>query len=203
MKKKKIEGEIPDVGEFENFLKVFGFKRTDGSIYGLLVLSPDPLSSEQIGKSLGLSQGAVSQGLKNLALWGAITSRYSSQERAQLHTATTDSLSIVATIFQKREQGAVQSFRRANELARDRFLSEGADPQSPRIQRLNSNITTCEFAEVIMEFVLRLSQSGLMHSQYSKLIHALPKTLSLLSEGTKSLMNFRKQIVSRISERML
>ena len=145
----KNSNRDPNIAHYEEFLKAVGFKRSDGSIFGLLALSAEPLSSEDIGRSLGLSQGAVSQGLKNLAHWGAIESRYSSQKRAQLHGAVNDSLTIVSTIFQKREKGAIETFRRANEAARDRFLSDGAKPESERIVRLNSYVTTCEFAQVV------------------------------------------------------
>src|SRR5687768_210706 len=133
-----------DVAPFEEFLKVIGFKRSDGAIFGLLALSDVPLTSEEIGNALGLSQGAVSQGLKNLTHWGAIESRYSSEKRKQLHSGVVDSLSIVSTVFRKREQGAIESFRHAMENARNRFLAEGDDVDSDRVRRLNSYITTCE-----------------------------------------------------------
>src|SRR5436190_1140936 len=44
---------------FEQFFKTFGFKRVHGRIWGLLVLSGQPLSAREISLSLGLSQGAT------------------------------------------------------------------------------------------------------------------------------------------------
>ncbi len=197
--KSKIERH-PDIAHFEDFLKAVGFKRSDGSIFGLLVLSAEPLTSEEIGKALGLSQGAVSQGLKTLAHWGAIESRYSSARRAQLHGAVSDSLSIVATIFSKREKGAIEAFRLANESARNRFLTEGDHDESERIKRLDSYVTTCEFAQVIMEFAILLSRGGLQLSQYSKVIRGLPKVLGAMVQGTKALSGMRNQIVARVEK---
>lgn len=203
-KKTKVEKSInrdPNIVNYEEFLKAVGFKRSDGSIFGLLALSAEPLSSEEIGRTLGLSQGAVSQGLKNLSHWGAIESRYSSEKRAQLHGAVNDSLSIVSTIFQKREKGAIEAFRRANEAARDRFLNEGARPDSDRILRLNSYVTTCEFAQVVMEFAIALSRLGAPHTQYAKVIRSLPKVLGTVMSGSKLLTGFGTQLMAQVKER--
>lgn len=201
MKKTKTKLErSPDVAHFEDFLKAVGFKRSDGSLFGLLVLSPEPLTSEEIGNALGLSQGAVSQGLKTLSHWGAIESRYSSARRAQLHSAVSDSLSIVSTIFQKREKGAIEAFRRANEAARDRFLAEGDNSESDRIKRLDSYVTTCEFAQVVMEFAILLNTNGILQNQYSKVIRGLPKVLGAVVQGTKALSGMRQQLVARVRE---
>ncbi len=191
----------PNITQYEEFLKAVGFKRSDGSIFGLLALSAEALSSEEIGKILGLSQGAVSQGLNNLVHWGAVESRYSSLKRAHLHNAVGDSLAIVSTIFQKREKGAIEAFRRANETARDRFLAEGAKPDSDRIQRLTSYVTTCEFAQVVMDFAILMSRLGASQSQYSKVIRTLPKVLSTVVSGSKVLSGFGSQLMAQVKER--
>lgn len=201
--KKKEAPRAPELSAFEAFLKAIGFKRSDGSIYGLLVLSEAPLSSEEIGKRLGLSQGAVSQGLKKLSHWSAVESRYAPERRVQLHSATVDSLSIVASIFQKREQGAIESFRKANAAARDRFLAEGEDPASTRQRRLDSNITTCELAQVVMDFVVALGRSGLMQSQYARVVRSLPKALGVLQAAPKIAEGIRSRVAAKVRERSL
>ena len=203
MKRRNVTHRDPDIVHYENFLKAIGFKRSDGAIFGLLSLSPEPLSSEEIGKALGLSQGAVSQGLKSLSHWGAIESSYSPLRRAQLHTAVSDSLSIVATVFQKREKGAIEAFRRANESARARFLAEGDAEESARIQRLDSYVTTCAFGQVIMEFAITLSRLGASQRQYAKIIRALPRALGTIVKGARTLGGLRDGIVSNLKERQL
>jgi len=198
--KMKIERD-PAITHYEDFLKAIGFKRTDGAIFGLLVLSPHPLSSEEIGEALGLSQGAVSQGLKSLGHWGAVESRYASERRVQLHSAVEDSLTIVSTVFQKREKGAIEAFRRANEAARERFLAKGDEPGSDRILRLNSYVTTCEFAQVIMEFAIMLSRLDVVQGQYNKIIRTLPKMLTTLVQGGKVLDGMRTKLMARVMEK--
>lgn len=196
-----VKSVISELASFEEFLKIIGFKRTDGAIFGLMVLSPAPLSSEEIGTALGLSQAAVSQGLKSLTHWGAVVSRYSPERRVHLHTVPQDSLSIAATVFQKREQGAIEAFRRANERARDQLLAGGEDPESPRLQRIESNITTCEFAQVIIAFSVQLSRLGLGQRRYAKVVRALPRALNALTSAPKVAGELRRAIVDKIKER--
>ncbi|MBE7503796.1 MAG: hypothetical protein HS113_26620 [Verrucomicrobiales bacterium] len=55
-----------------NLCRRVGLPRTVGQIYGLLFLSPQPLSLESIAEQLGISKASVSTGTRQLASWGAI-----------------------------------------------------------------------------------------------------------------------------------
>ena len=54
------------------FVKIFGIPRIGGRILGLLLLSPQPLTIEQISKNLFVSHGSVSTNLRLLILYGLI-----------------------------------------------------------------------------------------------------------------------------------
>ena len=47
----------------------WGFNRTVGQMYGLIVLSETPLSANDISSALSISRGNVSMGLKELQSW--------------------------------------------------------------------------------------------------------------------------------------
>ena len=108
-----IEPELlEEIPAFEEFLKRMGLKRIEGAVYGLLTLSNRPLSSEEIEQTLNLSQSAVSMALKTLTYYGAIESmRDTREKKGQIHQAKTDSVSIVSTVFKKREQEAIEEFK--------------------------------------------------------------------------------------------
>lgn len=171
--------ETEDLYEFERFLQVFGFKRTESALYGFLVLCESPVTADEIGRALNLSQGAISQGLKNLSLWGGIESRYDSTKGAQVHIAVQDSTKIVATIFKKREQEAIASLKNVVRKILDRFLEQGDSKTHPRILRLQSIILTCETAESVIEFILSLSTIA-DQKKIHAIVKALPKTFGLL-----------------------
>ncbi len=54
------------------FVKIFGIPRIGGRILGLLLISSQPLTIEQISKSLFVSHGSVSTNLRLLILFGLI-----------------------------------------------------------------------------------------------------------------------------------
>ena len=65
----EIEKEV--VSLFADGVRVAGLPRSIGEIYGLLFISREPLSLDDLVKRLGISKGSASQGLKFLRTLGA------------------------------------------------------------------------------------------------------------------------------------
>src|SRR5262245_17629237 len=113
-----VEPELlAELPTFELFFKTFGFKRVHGCVCGLLVLSRDLLASGDICQALALSQAATSTALNELAEWGAIRSTFDSARRCHVHSPVGNALSIVATVFRRREQVVFQQFKLTAERA--------------------------------------------------------------------------------------
>ena len=167
---------LEEIPHFEDFLNSIGFKRTDGAVFGLLVLAKRALTSEEIARELNLSQPAVSTSLKTLSHYGAIETRDLNEGRAKTHTIKEDSLSIVASVFRKREQENIERFR----LLTERCLQNAGDQEETRSRRLRSIMATCQIAESVMNFVIGLSGR---HSDvaYPHVVRALPKALDFIS----------------------
>ena len=53
-------------------VRMLGLPRSIGEIYGLLYVSPNPLSLDDLVKRLGISKGSASQGLRSLRELGAV-----------------------------------------------------------------------------------------------------------------------------------
>lgn len=60
------------VYHFGEMASRWGFNRTVGQMLGLIVLTEDPLSAEQIGQSLNISRGNISMAAKELQSWQLI-----------------------------------------------------------------------------------------------------------------------------------
>jgi DNA-binding transcriptional regulator GbsR (MarR family) len=176
-----IEPEIlKELAAFEVFAKRMGFKRIEGAIYGLLTLAQRPLTSEEIEATLSLSQSAVSMALKTLNNYGMVETRGDQRERRiKLHSARNDALAIVATIFRKREQEAIQDFK----MVAKRVLNNISSQDNNRYQRIRSIVITCEMAESVMNFVMKVASKNIT-AQHSEIASKLPKMLEaiLLSE---------------------
>jgi len=149
---------------FELFFKTFGFKRIHGRVWGLLVLAGTPLSSKAISNTLEISQGATSNCLNELAEWGAIRSSFDSGHRCHVHAPVGNTLSIVATVFRRREQVVLgklrTSVRGTLEYVRDRY-----GERDPRVLTLRSILSSCEIAEAVMQLVFSSVERALGDSQ--------------------------------------
>lgn len=178
----QILAELP---HFEMFFNRIGFKRIDGSVFGLLVLAQKPLTSEEIEEALKLSQSAVSLSLKTLAHFGAIeTKDLRENSKARVHTAKEDSLNIVASLFRKREEEYIVDFK----LMSQRVLDKSNGPDNiARKKRMQSIISTCEIAESVMNFVITIAQNKSRENhdqyaaQYEAIVKRLPKALDLIA----------------------
>ena len=142
------EALLAELPTFELFFKTFGFKRVHGRVWGLLVLSSEPLASKEISAVLGLSQAAASTTLNELTEWGAIRSTFDSSRRCHLHSPVGNALSIVATVFRRREQVVFQQFKQTAERSLT-FVREKYGERDPRVLTLRSIITTCDMAEAL------------------------------------------------------
>lgn len=179
------ESLIKEIPHFESFLNNIGFKRIDGAIYGLLVLSESSLTSEEIEKYLSISQSAISLSLKTLAHFGAISTTYNRERRANTHTAKPDSLEIVSTVFKKREQEKIQEFcQMAHRALKKTGPSSKKGDKSLVHQRLESIISTCEIAESVINFIMALSYLN-MPQKVQMVSKRLPKVLDLLANSVE------------------
>jgi DNA-binding transcriptional regulator GbsR (MarR family) len=161
-----------ELGSFEQFFKTFGFKRVHGRVWGLLVLADRPLANREIASELSLAHGTTSTTVNELAEWGAISTEFSSERRCHLHSAVGNALSIVATVFRRREQVAFQQFKQTARRALA-YIAERHGERDPRCLTLRSIITTCELAEALMGLVLGAVTSALGDPE-----HLLSKALS-------------------------
>lgn len=155
---------LAELPTFELFFKTFGFKRLHGRIYGLLVLSSRALSSKEIAAELQISQAATSTSLNELSEWGAIRSSFDSQRRCSLHTPVGNALSIVATVFRRREQVVFQQFRQTAERSLA-FIKSRYGERDPRVLTLRSIITTCDIGEALMQLVFSAVQNAMSDSE--------------------------------------
>ena len=201
-----IEPEIlKELPHFEMFFNRIGFKRIDGSVFGLLVLAQKPLTSEEIEEALKLSQSAVSLSLKTLAHFGAIeTKDLRESSKARVHCAKEDSLNIVASVFRKREEEYIIEFK----LMAQRVLDKSNDSHNEaRKKRMQSIISTCEIAESVMNFVITIAQNKSRESheqysaQYDAIVKRLPKALDLIATTAAPLADMTISLKENITER--
>ncbi len=100
----------------------WGFNRTVGQICALLVITPEPISAEQIAEALSISRGNVSMGLKELQSWRLIQLSHKPGDRKEYFDAASSIWEMAQTIFEerlKREVDPTLSLLRSQLLAHE------------------------------------------------------------------------------------
>jgi DNA-binding transcriptional regulator GbsR (MarR family) len=127
------EAAVSDV--VGRLIEFWGFKRNMGRVWTILYLSPDPLSAEDLRRAFGLSSGAVSMTLSELARWGVVRKVWIQGERRDFYTAETQLWRMISRVFSERERreviAAIDAFEGAlRELDALRRSSADADVRS-------------------------------------------------------------------------
>jgi len=111
---------------FGNIAAFWGFTRTQGRIFGLLFLSPEPLDHSTIRDRLGISAGSTSMTLSSLMDWGVV------HRRDRLYVAETDMWKLITDVMRRRERAQVNDA--IQRVAQAIELLAGAPLGSPSIQ---------------------------------------------------------------------
>lgn len=154
----RAQDELAEV--FGNIAAFWGFTRTQGRVFGLLFLSPEPLGHAEIRARLGVSAGSVSMTLSSLQHWGVV------DRQGREFVAQTDFWQIITGVMRRRERAqvddAILRVRRILEL-----LAEA--PASPAVAFARGRMVQLhDFFELgrrfLDAFVSRHRLSGLLSS---------------------------------------
>ncbi len=95
------QGKLQLIEVVGNLCRRLGLPRTVGQIYGLLFLSPKPLSLEEIADSLGISKASASTGTRHLASLGALRKVWVPGDRKDHFEAVPDIATLVLNAYRE------------------------------------------------------------------------------------------------------
>ena len=79
-----------------------GLPKSLGELYGLLFVSPQPLSLDALTERLSMSKGSASQGLKLLRSYGAVKSSYVPGDRRDYYVSESDLNKLLSGFLRER-----------------------------------------------------------------------------------------------------
>jgi DNA-binding transcriptional regulator GbsR (MarR family) len=82
----------------------WGINRTMAQIHALLLISPDPLSQDDIMEELNISRGNVNMNIRELISWGLVERIILTGERKEFFTAEKDIWKVVKQIVKERKK---------------------------------------------------------------------------------------------------
>jgi DNA-binding transcriptional regulator GbsR (MarR family) len=82
----------------------WGINKTMAQVHALLLVSPEPLSAEEIMAELNISRGNVNMNLRDLIDWGIISKIHKSGERKEFFAADKDIWEVAKQIAKERKK---------------------------------------------------------------------------------------------------
>ncbi|WP_245583287.1 GbsR/MarR family transcriptional regulator [Oceanospirillum beijerinckii] len=119
----KLESFVMHCGEMGSR---WGFNRTVGQMYGLLIISEEPLSAIQISEALNISRGNVSMGIKELQSWRLVQVHHKPKDRKEYYSPAGSIWDMAIRVFEERRKREVDP---TLSLLRDNLLDEPANSQ--------------------------------------------------------------------------
>ncbi len=95
------EGLMEAMGRITSF---WGFSKIMGQLYGLLYLSPKPLTLDEMSQSLSISKGNVSINIRALERWNMVKTVWVKGDRKDYYESETDFWKIVKGVMREREK---------------------------------------------------------------------------------------------------
>lgn len=156
----------------------WGFNRTVGQMFGLLLLSEVPLTAQEIADRLSISRGNVSMALKELQSWQVIKVQRYPDDRKDYFTTLDDIWDIAHAVFEERRRREVVPTLNILEKSVDELKESGKAP----------------YARARMEEALNLL-SGIDHwaGQLQTLSQEQLQSLMKLGRGINKVLNLTKK----------
>jgi len=134
------ELEVGVIDFFVSAVKVLGFPKSIGEIYGLLFVSSEPLPLDTLADRLRMSKGSASQGLKFLRTFGAVKAVYQAGDRRDHFTAELELKRLTAGFLREQIQPRLdhgeERLGRLSHLTSQLPNDEVGEFQRERIQKL-------------------------------------------------------------------
>jgi len=179
-----IETEDQILDAIDDVIRFWGFKGMHGRVWGLLFLSPDALTMNQIRQRLDLSVGSVSMALKELRDMGVVTRLRKKKNGQTQYTAETDFRKMIARILDYREKRLIDDatsdirngVKRLNMLQEEVQGEQQRDikykaGQARQLESLGGNVS------VFIESLIQLSKVDASLKKIAKLPSRIAQTL--------------------------
>jgi len=148
----EIEGMVLEF--FADAVKVLGLPKSVGEIYGLLFISREPMSLDDLVQRLGISKGSGSQGLKMLRALGAVVEVDGVSGRKVFYEASLELKSLVGGFIREQVRPHLKSAKSKVEMMQE-ANAEGDPFYAHRIQKLDAWRKRAALVLPILQKVLR------------------------------------------------
>ncbi len=141
-------GAMDTMGRITAF---WGFSKIMGQLYGLLYLSPKPLTLDEMAEGLAVSKGNVSINIRALERWNMVRRVWVKGDRKDFYEAETDFWKIIRGVLKEREKkefdqalGSVGALRKKGEEVLRKAKNADTAFAVERLKKLEDFISTMD-----------------------------------------------------------
>lgn len=141
-------GTMETMGRITSF---WGFSKIMGQLYGLLYLSPKPLTLDEMAENLSISKGNVSINIRALERWNMVRQVWIKGDRKDFYEAETDFWKIIKGVLKEREKkefdqalGSLGNLRKKGEEIHRKEKSAETAFAVERLKKLEDFISTMD-----------------------------------------------------------
>jgi len=175
----KIESFVMHCGEMGSR---WGFNRTVGQMYGLLIIHEDPLTAIEISEALNISRGNVSMGIKELQSWRLVQVQHKPKDRKEYYSPAGSIWEMATRVFEERRKREVDP---TLSLLHDNLLDEPANQKEV-------------YAQEKMHEIHDLLETGThWASELQSMSPDKLKTLMKLGSGVSKVISFKDKFINK------
>lgn len=163
----------------------WGFNRTVGQIYALLVVTKDPVSANEIAEALSISRGNVSMGIKELQSWQLIHLHHKAGDRKDYYQTNGSIWDMANKVFEERRKREMDP---TLSLLRDILLDTAANENELYAQEQLQEVHD------LLEGITKWS------SELQRLSPEKLDTLMKLGSGVGKVLDIKEKLLKRTNE---
>lgn len=133
----------------------WGINRTMAQIHILLMITPQPLSTEDIMEELNISRGNVNMNLRSLLEWGVIYKKLLPGERKEYFIAEKDIWELAGIVSKERRKRELEPAMRV--LDQVSKIQEGPEKEVSELKKVSKDLL--EFSEMADSMLEKFSKS--------------------------------------------
>ncbi|MBK6324811.1 MAG: hypothetical protein KBE23_02465 [Chloroflexi bacterium] len=108
MNEKLIAVNDSTIAGIGRLARYFGFAEVMGRLFGTLLMSPEPMSLDDLAAQLEISKGSVSMNMRALERWGMAKEVWMRGDRKKYYAAEHDLWQVIRNVLSSRERREVE-----------------------------------------------------------------------------------------------
>jgi len=148
----------------------WGINRTMGQIHALLMISPEPMTADQLITELGISRGNVSMNLRNLVEWGVVHKVHVPGDRKEYFSSEKDAWKMALQIARERKRRELDPVINSLHNLQNIDADEGYEKEVEELNKMTAQILDVAMQiDKVLDIGIRTGGQGLVR----KLINVL------------------------------